>query len=32
MECIEKYARVEESDDQMKDDVGGDEISESFFK
>ena len=30
MEFIEKYARVEESDDEMEDDAGGDEVSESF--
>ena len=28
MEFIEKYARVEESDDEMEDDTGGDEASE----
>ena len=32
MEYIEKYARVEESDYQMEDDAGCDEVSESFFK
>ena len=31
MEYIKQYARVEESDDEMEDDAGGDEISESFF-
>ena len=32
MEYIEKYASVEESDDQMEDDAGGDEVNESFLK
>ena len=28
---IEKYTRVEESDDEIEDDAGGDEVSVSFF-
>ena len=28
MEFIEKYARVEGSDDEMEEDVGGDEVNE----
>ena len=31
MEFIEKYARVEESDDGMEDDAGRDEISECWI-
>ena len=28
MEFFENYARVEESDDEMEEDVGGDEVNE----